>query len=50
MKKILQKRLKDIRSGKREPMNTVGNMRLSRPTDQLIEMLIDAMDGKMPTQ
>lgn len=50
MKKILQKRLKDIRSGKREPMNTVGNMRLSRPTDQLIEMLIDALDGKMPTQ
>ena len=50
MKKILQKRLDDIRSGKRQPMNTVGNMRLSRPTDDLLQAVINAMDGKMPNQ
>lgn len=48
MKAILQQRLDDIRSGKRQAQNTVGNMRLSRPTDQLLEMLLNAMDGKMP--
>ena len=48
MKAILQQRLDDIRSGKRQAQNTVGNMRLSRPTDQLLEMIINAMDGKMP--
>jgi thioredoxin-related protein len=50
MKKILQKRLDDIRAGKRQPMNTVGNMRLSRPTDDLLQTVINAMDGKMPNQ
>lgn len=49
MKKILEQRLADIRSGKRQPMTRVGNMTLSRSTDQLLEMLIAAMDGKMPT-
>ena len=48
MKAILQQRLDDIRSGKRQAQNTVGNMRLSRPTDQLLEMILNAMDGKMP--
>lgn len=48
MKGLLQKRLEDIRSGKRQPMKNMGNMMLSKPTDQLLEMLIDAMDGKMP--
>ncbi|MDE7117384.1 MAG: hypothetical protein K2O61_01935, partial [Bacteroidaceae bacterium] len=50
MKKILQKRLDDIRSGKRQSMKTVGNMRLSRPTDDLLQTIINAMDGKMPNQ
>ena len=50
MKKILQKRLDDIRAGKRQPMQTVGNMRLSRPTDDLLQAVINAMDGKMPNQ
>lgn len=50
MKKILQKRLDDLRSGKRQPMKTVGNMRLSRPTDDLLQTIINAMDGKMPNQ
>ena len=50
MKDILRQRLADIRSGKRQPQRRVGNMMLSRPTDELLEMLINAMDGKMPTQ
>jgi len=48
MKDILRQRLADIKAGKRKPQTTVGNMRLSRPTDELLSMLIDAMDGKMP--
>ena len=27
-----------------------GNMRLSRPTDELLRMIVDALDGKMPNQ
>lgn len=50
MKKILQQRLADIRAGKRQPMTGMGNMRFSTPTDQLLERVIDAMDGKMPGQ
>lgn len=48
MKAILQQRLDEIAAGKRKPMNTIGNMKLSRPTDELLRMIIDAMDGKMP--
>ncbi|MBR3454388.1 MAG: thioredoxin family protein [Bacteroidaceae bacterium] len=50
MKEILLQRLADIKAGKRQPMTTVGNMRLSRPTDDLLRMIVDAMDGKMPNQ
>lgn len=50
MKEILQQRLADIRAGKRQAQNQVGNMRLSRPTDELLEMLVGAMDGKVPGQ
>lgn len=50
MKEILLQRLADIKAGKRQPMTTVGNMRLSRPTDELLRMIVDAMDGKMPNQ
>ena len=50
MKKILQKRLDDIKAGKRQAMTSIGNMHLSKPTDQLLEMLIAALDGKMPNQ
>ena len=50
MKAIIRQRLDEIAAGKRRPMNTIGNMRLSRPTDELLRMLIDAMDGKMPRQ
>lgn len=48
LKAILRQRLADIAEGKRQPMTMVGNMKLSRPTDDLLRMLIDAMDGKMP--
>lgn len=48
MQAILRKRLSDIREGKREPQTRVGNMKLSRPTDELLEMIINALDGKMP--
>ena len=50
MKEILQQRLAEIQAGKRQPQTRVGNMKLSRPTDDLLRMLIDAMDGKMPGQ
>lgn len=48
MKDILRQRLAEIKDGKRKPQTTVGNMRLSRPTDDLLRILIDAIDGKMP--
>ncbi|MBR4367151.1 MAG: thioredoxin family protein [Bacteroidaceae bacterium] len=48
MKEILLQRLADIKAGKRQAQTTVGNMRLSRPTDELLRMIVDAMDGKMP--
>ena len=50
MQAILRHRLNDIREGKREPQKMVGNMKLSAPTDQLLQMIIDAIDGKMPTR
>lgn len=50
MQAILRHRLNDIREGKREPQKMVGNMKLSAPTDQLLQMIIDAIDGKMPTK
>ena len=50
MKEILLARLADIKAGKRQAQTTVGNMRLSRPTDELLQMLVNAMDGKMPGQ
>lgn len=48
MKKILRKRIDEIEAGKRTAQNQVGNMKLSRPTDELLRMIIDALDGKMP--
>ncbi|MBQ8463860.1 MAG: thioredoxin family protein [Prevotella sp.] len=50
MKAILQQRVDDIKAGKRQSQSTAGNMRLSRPTDELLVMLINAMDGKLPQQ
>ncbi len=50
MKTILRARLDEIAAGKRKPMTSIGNMHLSRPTDELLSMIIDALDGKMPGQ
>ena len=50
MKQILLYRLEEIKKGNRQPMTKIGNMTLSRPTDELLRMLVDAMDGKMPGQ
>ena len=48
MKGILRQRINEIKAGKRKAQRKVGNMMLSRPTDELLEMIIDALDGKMP--
>ena len=50
MKGILQKRVDEIKAGRRQAQRKVGNMMLSRPTDELLEMIISALDGKMPGQ
>ena len=44
VKKMLQKRLKDLRSGKREPLRKIGNMTLAGSLDQAMERLIKEMD------
>lgn len=48
MKGILRQRIDEIKAGKRKAQRKVGNMMLSRPTDELLEMIINALDGKMP--
>lgn len=51
MIEILRSRVNDIKSGKRQAQTTVGNMRLSRPTDELLEMLIQTLEtGVVPRQ
>lgn len=47
---ILVQRIEDIKAGKRQAQRQVGNMRLSRPTDELLQMIVNAFDGKMPNQ
>lgn len=46
IKKILKRRLDEIKAGKRQPMTKMGNMILSRPTDELLEMLIRILNGE----
>lgn len=48
MKQILRQRIDEIHQGKRKAQRKIGNMMLSRPTDELLEMIINALDGKMP--
>ena len=51
MIEILRKRVADIEAGKRQPQTMVGNMKLSRPTDDLLRTLIGVLEtGKMPGQ
>lgn len=48
MQGILRQRIDEIHAGKRKAQRKIGNMMLSRPTDELLQMLIDVLDGKMP--
>lgn len=51
MIEVLRQRVADIEAGKREAQTRVGNMRLSRPTDDLLRMIIQTMEtGKLPNQ
>lgn len=51
MIQVLRNRVADIEAGKREPQTMVGNMKLSRPTDDLLRTLIGVLEtGKMPGQ
>lgn len=47
--KILQQRLDDIRSGKREAQTKQGNMTLSRPVSEILEMLVSELNGEKKT-
>lgn len=49
MIEIMRKRVAEIESGKRQAQTQIGNMRLSRPTDDLLRMIIMTMEtGKTP--
>ncbi len=51
MIEVLRGRVAEIESGKRQGQNKVGNMKLSRPTDDLLRMIIQTMEtGKLPGQ
>ncbi len=46
MKEILQKRVSDLESGKRAPQTQQGAMKLSGNMSQVMQMLINSIDGK----
>lgn len=46
LKTILEKRYEDLTSGKRQPQTQVGNMKLSRPTTDIIKVLVAALNGE----
>ena len=51
MIELLRERVADIESGKRQAQTRVGNMKLSRPTDELLRMIIQTMEtGELPRQ
>ena len=51
MIEVLRNRVAEIESGKRQGQNKVGNMKLSRPTDDLLRMIIQTMEtGKIPVK
>jgi len=45
-KKMVQQRLKDLQSGKRQPQKKQGNMILSGNLERAMQILIDSFDGK----
>lgn len=49
MIEVLRHRVADIEAGKRQAQTTIGNMKLSRPTDELLRMIIQTMEtGQVP--
>lgn len=45
-KKMVQQRMKDLQSGKRQPQKKQGNMILSGNLERVMQMFIDGFDGK----
>ena len=46
---VLRSRVAEIEAGNRQPQTQLGNMRLSRPTDELLRMIIQVMEtGEIP--
>ncbi|MBQ2434817.1 MAG: thioredoxin family protein [Bacteroidaceae bacterium] len=46
---VLRSRVAEIEAGNRQPQTQLGNMRLSRPTDELLRMIIQVMEtGQVP--
>lgn len=51
MIEVLRGRVAEIEAGKRQGQSTLGNMKLSRPTDELLRMIIQTMEtGQLPVQ
>lgn len=49
MIEVMKERVAEIEAGKRQAQTQIGNMRLSRPTDDLLRMIIQTMEtGKTP--
>lgn len=49
MIEVLRHRVADIEADRRQAQTTIGNMKLSRPTDELLRMIIQTMEtGKVP--
>lgn len=49
MIEVLRRRVADIEADRRQAQTTIGNMKLSRPTDELLRMIIQTMEtGKVP--
>ena len=49
MIEVMRGRVAEIESGKRQAQTQIGNMRLSRPTDDLLRMIIQTMEtGQLP--
>lgn len=51
MIEVLKGRVAEIKAGKRQPQTSLGNMRLSVPTDELLSMIIQTMEtGQLPVK
>lgn len=45
---ILRNRIAEIEAGKRQPQTRMGNMILSKPTDELLRNLVDVLEKGLP--